>query len=299
MKYKNKIILITGANGQDGIILSQIFLKKKFKVFGVVKKIPKKKIPGVKYYISNLKNYSSVKLILQKVKPDIIYHFASENPSFKDKKIGFFKNNMKISKNLAKYILKENLNIKFIFPGSSKIYGKQRGKISEKNKFKPEDSYSNFRVKFHEYMIKNKKKYNLNYTMAILFNHDSKYRNKKFMTSRLVNSFKLRKFNLINELIQSNTSADFSHADDICNGMYKLGISNYNFNHIIFSSNKATSIINIINYLFMIFKFKKKFKVSKSKKCITGDNSLAKKTLKWRPKKSIFDAVKELYLNEE
>ena len=38
-----KKIIITGAYGQDGIILSEILKTKNFKVFGIVKKINKKK----------------------------------------------------------------------------------------------------------------------------------------------------------------------------------------------------------------------------------------------------------------
>ena len=38
-----KKIIITGALGQDGIILSKILIKKKFKILGFVKKIKKKK----------------------------------------------------------------------------------------------------------------------------------------------------------------------------------------------------------------------------------------------------------------
>ena len=39
-----KKIIITGAHGQDGIILSKILKNKNYKVFGVVKKTNKKKI---------------------------------------------------------------------------------------------------------------------------------------------------------------------------------------------------------------------------------------------------------------
>ena len=38
MKIKKKNILITGALGQDGIILSKILIKKKYKVTGWIKK---------------------------------------------------------------------------------------------------------------------------------------------------------------------------------------------------------------------------------------------------------------------
>ena len=49
-----KNILITGALGQDGIILSKKFLKKKFKVIGLVKKINQLKVKKVKYIKSDL-----------------------------------------------------------------------------------------------------------------------------------------------------------------------------------------------------------------------------------------------------
>ena len=38
-----KKVIITGALGQDGKILSKIYLKKKFKVYGLIKNIKKKK----------------------------------------------------------------------------------------------------------------------------------------------------------------------------------------------------------------------------------------------------------------
>jgi GDP-D-mannose dehydratase len=37
-------------------------------------------------------------------------------------------------------------------------------------------------------MIKYKKKEKINYTNAILFNHDSKFRNQKFLFPRIVNA---------------------------------------------------------------------------------------------------------------
>ena len=48
-----KKIVITGALGQDGILLSKILVKKKFKVFGLVNNFSEKiklKVKHVKYY---------------------------------------------------------------------------------------------------------------------------------------------------------------------------------------------------------------------------------------------------------
>ena len=38
---KRKIVIITGVLGQDGQILSNILIKKKYNIIGIVKKIPK------------------------------------------------------------------------------------------------------------------------------------------------------------------------------------------------------------------------------------------------------------------
>ena len=43
-----KKVLITGATGQDGIILSKILIKKKFKVFGFINKNIKNKKLSIK-----------------------------------------------------------------------------------------------------------------------------------------------------------------------------------------------------------------------------------------------------------
>ena len=57
---QNKNIVITGALGQDGIILSKLLLKKKFNVFGIVKKINEKKLKKVKYFKINLLDYKKI-----------------------------------------------------------------------------------------------------------------------------------------------------------------------------------------------------------------------------------------------
>ena len=41
---KKKNIIITGALGQDGVILSKLLLKKNYRVFGIIKKNNSKKL---------------------------------------------------------------------------------------------------------------------------------------------------------------------------------------------------------------------------------------------------------------
>ena len=176
------------------------------------------------------------------------------------------------------------------------MYGKSKIKVDLQSKFYPLNSYAKFRVESYKHMISNKKKYNTNMTTAILFNHDSLFRKKKFLIPRLIKLVNSKNFKKINEIYQENISGDFSHAEDICNGLYKLIISKNNPDKLIFSSNKRLFINDLIKHL-ISFK-KKKFLFTNSNKNnhqnSIGNNTVAKKMLNWKIKKNVFIAAKEL-----
>ena len=176
------------------------------------------------------------------------------------------------------------------------MYSKKNSLININTKFNPQNSYAKFRVKSFDYMKKNKDKYNLNITMAILFNHDSVFRNKKFLLPRVAKLIKGNKFKELQKIFDENISGDFSHAEDICNGIYKLSIKKNNPDKLIFSSNKRVFINSIIDYLML--KSNKKFIFNKTKKREftnpIGNNTFTKKTIKWKIKKNSFIAAQEL-----
>ena len=176
------------------------------------------------------------------------------------------------------------------------MYKKNGLKINVNTNFKPQNSYAKFRIKSHKYMMKCKKRFNLNATTAILFNHDSIFRNKKFLIPWITKFIKQKKFNELKKIFFENISGDFSHAEDICKGIYKLALSKKNPNKLIFSSNKRTFINDIINYLLNLSNIKIKFAKMKRKKYLSsiGNNSLARKELNWKLKKNILIAAKEL-----
>ena len=76
-----KKIVITGINGQDGIILSRILLKKKFQVIGLSNK---KNIIQKRLKVINIKNkkLEYIRKLLNDISPDVIVHFGSTNPSY-------------------------------------------------------------------------------------------------------------------------------------------------------------------------------------------------------------------------
>ena len=123
-----KIAIITGVSGQDGSYLAELLVKKKYKVYGICN-------PQKKNNLNNLKNikrkiiikkidindYSKIKDIIRKLKPNEFYHLAAQsfiNYKFEDE---FFKLNPNI--NGTHYILSAikqfSPKTKFYFAASS------------------------------------------------------------------------------------------------------------------------------------------------------------------------------------
>ena len=183
-----KRIIITGGTGQDATILDKL-LKKKYKTYLIINKNNFKKKVNSTLLKIDLLNIKKVEACLRKIKPHAIFHLASKNFSFPNKKNMkfniFYKKNYLITLNLINSLINVDKKIKFIFAGSSQMFLKKKGIVDENSKFKPSCYYSKYKIDAHNYIIKKKKLHKLNATTAILFNHDSIYRGKNFLLPRL------------------------------------------------------------------------------------------------------------------
>ena len=294
-----KNIFITGGLGQDGQILSRILLsKKKYRVFIFSKKkkiLLKRKIKFIKVDLLSKKN---LEIIFQNNIPNTIVHLAANNPAYNEvsyKK--FYKENILGSKNLFFSSYKYNPKLKFIFANSSQIFKKKKGTVNENSEKIIAKNYSKFYTKFRIEFDKFMQTQKVNYTCLIFFNHDSIFRNKKFLFPRLISAIKKKNIKFINEILNQNICGDFSHAEDICNGIYKVIKTKKKIKRLILSFNKCISVNDIIKYIVKKYKidFKLNFRSKVKSKCLKGNNSLSKKIIKWKPKKNIFLAVDEIY----
>ena len=293
-----KNVFITGGLGQDGQILINILKKRKINLTILSKTKKSNTLGNVEFIKENLLNKRRLDLIFIKKKPDIVLHLASNNPSFNEANYKiFFRENFIATKNIFNSTFEANQNAKFIFCSSSQIFKKKSGIVTEKSQNIITTDYTNFRIKSENMMLKYKTKKKINYTNAILFNHDSKFRNKKFLLPRIIISIIKKDIIFLKNIMKLNIFSDFSHAEDICNGLYKLMFSNLNKDKLIFSSGKNTSINKIIEYVIKKNKLKIDiiFNKKKIKKGLIGNNYLAKKELKWNHKKNIYISAAEIY----
>ena len=81
----SKIALITGISGQDGSYLAELLLSKGYEVHGIVRRVAledetfrlwriRNILKDIKLHSASLESYASLFKIVQKVKPDEVYH---------------------------------------------------------------------------------------------------------------------------------------------------------------------------------------------------------------------------------
>ena len=293
-----KNVFITGGTGQDSQILTILLKKKKINLNIFYKNKKPKYINGVNFIKENLLNKKNIDKFFKKTKPDIVLHLAANNPSYHENNYKiFFKENFIATKNIFYSTFEANKNAKFIFCSSSQIFKKRIGIVSEKSKVFGTTDYTKFRIKSDLLMLKYKKNKKINYTNAILFNHDSIFRNKKFILPKVISAIIKNNYAFLNNIIKENIFADFSHADDICNALCKIMFSKVNLDKLILSSGKSTALNSIIQHVVKKNKLKLNIPLNqtKIKKTLIGNNAVACQSLKWSSKKDIYIAANEIY----
>ena len=86
----SKVALITGITGQDGSYLAELLLSKGYEVHGIVRRVAledemhrlwriRKILKNVSLHSASLESYGSIFKILQKIKPDEVYHLAAQS----------------------------------------------------------------------------------------------------------------------------------------------------------------------------------------------------------------------------
>jgi len=303
-----KIAIITGIKGQDGTYLSNLLLKKNYKVIGICNPKNKSKIKLNKINLKSidLNDFKKISELIRKTKPSEFYHLAAQsfiNYKFEDE---FFKLNPNI--NGTHYILssikKYSPKTKFYFAASSEIFGDAKVyPQNEKSQFNPRSAYGISKVAgFH--LTKNyREAYNLFACSGILYNHESPLRNENFVSRKITSSiariiFKKQK-NLI--LGSINSKRDWGYAEDYVLAMWKM-LQQKKPQDFVIGTGKIHSVKDFLkiafNYVGLDYKkyvkFDKKLIRPKDNIILKADFSRAKKLLNWRPKTNFKQLVHKM-----
>lgn len=312
-----KKALIFGVTGQDGSYMCKHLIKKNYVVHGICRRknyVNLKKLSLLKkiklHLISNTNKIKILKVLRKNF--DEIYFLSGQSSvqdSFKNEQETYDSqiNPLKVILNFIK--LQKNKKSKFLYAGSSEIFGniKRKRKIKEEDVKSPVSPYGLSKLIGYEIIKSYRKMYNLPICTAILFNHESSLRTKKYVFKKIIESVKKINKKKIKKISFGNIKIkrDWGWAPEYMIGCNKI-LNSKNIEDYIIATGKTISLEKLIYSCFKNYNLnwknyvlidKKKFRFSEIKEN-HANTSKIKKYIKWIPNYKYLDVIKKLNNNE-
>lgn len=235
--------VILGVTGQDGSLLADFLLDKGYEVYGVARRTSTPNTRNIEHLSDNNKfqlvsgditDYSSMREIFGKVRPNEIYHLAAQShvgESFKQP-LTTWDITGKGVLNVLEAVRQSNIYPKLVFAASSEMFGNNRradNYIDEKTPFSPQSPYAIAKVAGY-YATKLYREYGLFCCNCIAFNHESHRRGENFVT-RKITKYIGKNYSVIKsgmdvkeKLKLGNLGAfrDWTYAGDVIRGMWMM-----------------------------------------------------------------------------
>lgn len=263
-------ILITGITGQDGKYLSKHFLSKTDnKVIGITRNKKNSKdlfkylqLLGVNNFENldivqlNLENKHEVESLIHDVRPTKVFNLSGPSSVYEsldansksEEKIRLIFDNLTNS-----LIQNKNLCVFFQASSSEMYSGHKDIFVNEHTKILPNSPYGDGKAYCHISSIELNEKYNWDIVSGVVFNHESAFRSKNFLFSKIINSAIENSKGNKKELIVGTIDyiRDWSHAIDVVNSIIEITNNPKSSSYIIGSGIGHTIgelIMNIYDY---------------------------------------------------
>lgn len=240
-EYMMKQAVITGITGQDGSYLAEFLLDKGYDVHGIIRRAstfntgriehiyqdPHNRDVRLFLHYGDLSDASNISRLLEKIKPDEIYHLGAQS-------------HVRVSFDIPEYtadvtavgtvrildaIRETGIPTKFYQASSSEMFGKvQEIPQKETTPFYPRSPYGCAKV-FAYWITKNyRESYGLFACNGILFNHESPRRGETFVTRKITRGLARIKYGLDDALYLGNLDAkrDWGYARDYVEAMWAM-----------------------------------------------------------------------------
>lgn len=236
-----KKALLTGITGQDDSYLAELLLEKGYEVHGIIRRASifntsrinhlytDPHINGVRLFLhyGDLSDGSNINRILEKVRPNEIYHLGAQS-------------HVRVSFDIPEYtgdvtglgtlrildaIRETGIKTKFYQASSSEMFGKALEiPLKETTPFHPRSPYGCAKV-YAYWITKNyREAYGLFACNGILFNHESPRRGETFVTKKITRGLARIKLGKDKKLYLGNLNAkrDWGYAKDYAEGMWLM-----------------------------------------------------------------------------
>ena len=291
-------VLVTGAAGQDGVLLARKLIARGEKVVGAcllnATEYLNRAVPGIDIYPIDLSEFSSVDLMLDQIKPENIYNlagFSSVRKSWEEPHI-MTRINSELPAQILSWCARKSRGTRFLQASSSEIFGGTE--IVPQNEITPMlpiTPYGLSKAFAHSLTQEFRQQYGLHASTAILYNHESPLRSPEFVTRQIIQGIAHILLGQQNRLTIGNTSSqrDWGWAPDYVHGM-TLALEHPNPDDYVFSTGQLRRVddlirvafesVDISNYLEYLEENEALFRRVDPIRLV-GDSSKAHKVLKW------------------
>ena len=276
-------------------------------------------------YHGDMNDSSSLIGIINKVKPNEIYNLAAQSHVKVSFEIPEYTANSDAIGVLRLLEAVKSANLikqtKIYQASTSELYGKVREiPQNEKTPFYPRSPYGVAKLYAYWIIVNYREAYNFFACNGILFNHESPFRGETFVTRKITIGLSKIKLGLQKNLILGNLNAkrDWGHAADYAEAMWKMMQLNKPDDFVI-ATGKQYSVRDFVNIAAknlginikwvgkginekgidketgkIIVKVGKKYFRPTEVDSLLGSSKKAKKILKWKPKITFNQMVKEM-----
>jgi GDPmannose 4,6-dehydratase len=239
----NKVALITGVSGQDGVYLAEVLLGKGYEVHGIKRRssiFNTGRIdhlyrdlhePDVRFklHYGDLTDGTSLIRIIQEVRPTEIYNLAAQSHVQVSFETAEYTANADALGTLrvleAIRILGLEGSVRFYQASTSEMYGKvQEIPQTETTPFYPRSPYGAAKLYAYWITVNYREAYGIHASNGILFNHESPIRGETFVTRKITRGIAAIAHGLQSQLFLGNLDArrDWGHARDYVEGMWLM-----------------------------------------------------------------------------
>ena len=199
---KRKTALITGVTGQDGSLLADFLLKKKYKVVGIKRRSSTFNTSRINHlykdiqesknfipYYGDMTDSTNIMKVIKDTKPDEIYNLAAQSHVHTSFETPEYTANADAIGPLrileAIKILNLNKKVKFYQASTSEMFGNHKKIQNENTPFKPVSPYGVSKLFGYWMTVCYRESYGIFACNGILFNHEGPRRGETFVTRKI------------------------------------------------------------------------------------------------------------------
>ena len=308
-----KKIVITGAAGQDGLILGLKLVAAGHQVVGVVRGADQQSFlesynPAVKTEILDSSTLKSVREFLERTQPDQIYHLSAKSS---------VANSWSDSENTLQTNIFHTLNwlnalnelkmhsTRFYHASSSEMFGLPKSHPqTEETLLHPRSPYGVSKVAAHHLVVNYRESFGQFASTGILFNHESPLRDIKFVTRKISQAVAEIARGKRDSLTLGNIeiSRDWGWAPDYVDGMISI-LEHDSPDDFILATGRSHTLKEFVATAFQsvgIEDWAKYLKIDSALGrpadviSVVGNSSKARQMLKWSPAVSFESMVKRM-----